>query len=121
MIYKVLEATKNNPIKNDFVNTCEKYLSFLKINMSFEQIGSMSSWKIKKLVKLKTKESAFQYLLEENQKQSKISHVKYNELRIQEYLVEGNINTEVSRFVFKARASDWRLTLGMIDILQRLQ
>ena len=104
MIYKDLEATKNNPIKNYFVNTCEKYLSFLKINMSFEQIGSMSSWKIKKLVKLKTKESAFQYLLEEKQKQSKISHVKYNELRIQEYLFEGNINTEVSRFVFKARA-----------------
>ena len=104
-----------------FLNTFEKYLSFLKINLSFEEIGSMSSWKIMKLVKLKTKESAFKHLLEEKQKQSKISHVKCNELRIQEYLFEGNIITEVSRFVFKARSSDWRLTLGMIDILQRLQ
>ena len=55
----------------------------------------MTYWKIKKLVKLKTKESAFKYLMEEKQTQSKISHVKYNELRVQEYLFEGNVNTEV--------------------------
>ena len=104
MIYKVLEATKKYPIKTDFVNNCDKYLSLLKINLSFEEIGSMSKGNIKKLVKLKTKEAAFQYLTEKKDKQSKISHVNYDELRIQEYLLEGNKNTEVSRFVFKARA-----------------
>ena len=49
MIYQVLQATLNNPIKNDFVKTCQQYLKDLNINLSFEQIAETSKWKFKKL------------------------------------------------------------------------
>ena len=88
-----------------FVLPIKSILVFiLFIQYPIEEIGSISSGNIKKLVKLKTKEAAFKFLTEEKLKQSKISHGNYDELRIQEYLLEGNKNTEVSRFVFKARA-----------------
>ena len=103
MMYRVFEVTCENPIKNDFVEMCKKYLGVLDINITFDQISTMSTWSFKKLVKQKTHEAAFKYLIEEKSKQSKILNVKYEELKIQEYLLEGNKNTEISRLIFKAR------------------
>ena len=72
MISKVFSATCESPIKNDFVKTCQKYLSVLEINMSFGEIEIMSTWSFKKLVKAKTVAAGFKYLLSEKCKQTKI-------------------------------------------------
>ena len=104
MIFRVLQATRENPVNNDFVKTCEKYMKQLNIQLTFEQLGQMSSWSVKKLVKQKTFDAAFQYLCEVKSKQSKISHLKYDDLEIQEYLLDGNRNTDVAKFIFKARS-----------------
>ena len=40
MIYKVLQATRDNPTKNDFVKTCESYLSQLK-SLSLSQMSNV--------------------------------------------------------------------------------
>ena len=53
MIYQVFIATWENPIKNDFVKSCEKYLSVLDIKLSFKEIELMSKWSLKKIVKSK--------------------------------------------------------------------
>ena len=76
MIYRVLEATKENPLNNDFVKTCQKYLNQLNIHLSFAELEKMSKWKIKKLVKQQTVKAAFKYLTDIQKKQSKISHIK---------------------------------------------
>ena len=104
MVYKVFEATCENPIKNDFVVTCEKYLKTLDIKLSFSEIAQMGNWKLKNLVKEKTQLAAFKYLTEQHRKQSKIQHIKYKSLDLQEYLLAGNKNINVSRFIFKARS-----------------
>ena len=112
MIFKVFKATCDNPLKNDFVKTCEKYLEILKINLTFEEISEMTKSRFKKIVKEKTVEAAFKYLIEEKNtpgKQTKIKHLQYRSLEIQEYLVEGNKNTEISKVIFKARG-------GTLDI-----
>ena len=78
--------------------------------MSFEEIGQLSKWKLKKLVKEKTRVAAFTYLIREknkpgrNNKKSKIACIEYDQLEIQEYLYEGNENTNTSKLIFKARA-----------------
>ena len=69
MIFQVLKATMDNPLKNDFVKSCEKYLNILKIKLSFDDIAEMSKWSVKKLVKEKTTEAAFLYLMEGKKKQ----------------------------------------------------
>ena len=72
--------------------------------MTFEELGNMSKWSVKKLVNVKISDAAFKYLIDIQVKQSKISHIKYDELSIQEYLLDGNRNTEVAKFVYKARS-----------------
>ena len=53
MIYKILKAIEENPIKNDFVYTCKKYIESLKMNITLEQIKNMSKFQLKKILKEK--------------------------------------------------------------------
>ena len=43
------------------------------------------------------------YLLEIKIKQTNISHIKYDDLQMQEYLVDGNRNSIISK-IFKVRS-----------------
>ena len=104
MMYQVLKATWENPIKNDFVKICTQYLSALEIKMSFEEIEIMSEKSFKKLVKAKTEKAAFKYLQDEKQKQTKIINLHYHKLEIQEYFINGNCNKRVAKTIFKARS-----------------
>jgi hypothetical protein len=104
MVYKVFQATRENPLKNDFVQTCESYLKQLDINMTFKELGKLSTWSCKKLVKMKTSEAGFRYLINLKNKQSKISNIQHSDLIIQEYLLDGNKNNELAKVIFKARA-----------------
>ena len=103
MMYQVLKATMDNPLRNDFVQTCVKYLNDLKIDLSFDQIEKMSVWTFKKMVKERISEAGFSYLKEKVSKQN-ISHIKYDNLEIQEYLLDGNQNIKVAKLIFKARS-----------------
>ena len=104
MIRKVLKATQEDSTKNDFVQTCEKYLKVLDIRLSFDQIEKMSKPVFKKLLKEKARLAAFNYLIVEKSKQSKIVDIKYEKLEMQEYLLCGDRNVNVSRIIFKARS-----------------
>ena len=104
MVYKVLKATVENPVKNDFVQTCEKYMRELNINLTFEQFGKLSKWSARKIVKQKVTDAAFEYLQEEKNKQTKISNLIYDKLELKEYLRDGNKNNDLSKVIFRARS-----------------
>ena len=91
-------------IKYNTFDNFLKYLNQLDIQLSFEELAKMSKLSIKKLVKQQTTKAAFKYLTDIQIKQSKISHIKYDDLQIQEYLLDGNRNTDVSKFIYKARS-----------------
>ena len=63
VIRKVLKATQEDSTKNDFVQTCEKYLKVLDIKLSFDQIEKMSNPVSKNLLKEKARLAAFNYLI----------------------------------------------------------
>ena len=104
MMYQVLKATWENPIKNDFVKTCEEYLNILDIKLSFKEIEEMSEWNLKKLVKVKTEAAGLKYLQGQIKKQTKASNIQYCELKIQEYFIGGHCNKGLSKLIFKARS-----------------
>ena len=39
-------------------------------------------------------------------KQTKIAHLQYSKLELQEYLLDGNKNTEISKLIYKARGKN---------------
>jgi hypothetical protein len=102
MVYNVLQANKDHPVKNDVVQTCSKYLEQLEIDLTFDELAAMSKWKVKNLVKQKTYQAGFKYLVEKDSSQN-IAHIKYEELSMQVYLLDGNVNTHISKSIFKAR------------------
>ena len=73
MVFQVFQATCDNPINNDFVKICKKYLDILEIKLSFKDIEEMSNWTFKKLVKEQTKKAAFKYLMEKKNQPNKLT------------------------------------------------
>ena len=80
-----------------------KYLKTLDISLNFEEIEKLSDRKFKKLLKEKSKVAAFNYLKKEHSKQTKIMDIQYDKLEIQEYLLCGDRDMNISRLIFKAR------------------
>ena len=102
-IYQVLKVTRENPAKNDFVQTCEKYLKKLDIDMTFEEISEISKYSFNKILKEKVKIVSLNYLNLEKSKQTKISDLNYSKLEMQQYLLDGDRNRNISNLIFKAR------------------
>ena len=63
----------------------------------------MSKFSFKKLLKDKINCAAFSYLEEQKTKQKKIKNIVYSKLEMQEYLVDGDRDTRVSKMIYKAR------------------
>ena len=55
------------------------------------------------LVKLKSKQVAFQSLLKEKETKSKIKNIKYQSLKIQNYLMSNQISLRQKKLIFKLR------------------
>ena len=70
MVYQLFQSTCENPIKNDFVKNCEKYLNSLDLKLSFKDISEMSKFRFTKLVKEKIYVAAYIYLIAEENKQT---------------------------------------------------
>ena len=113
MINTVFKATCDHPLKNDFVQTCQKYLKTINIHLSFEEMSKYRfkkyvKYSFKKYVKTQTKEAAFKHLIEQNKtktgKHTKMVNLNYSELCIQEYLLEGYSSTEISKLIFKSKS-----------------
>ena len=104
MMYQVLKTTEENPSKNDFVQTCLKYLKTLDIDLTFEQISKMSKQSFKTVLKQKTKITALKYLNKEKATQSKILNIDHQKLVMQEYLLDSDRNLKVPKLIFKARS-----------------
>ena len=111
MIYQVFKATLDNPLKNDFVATCQKYLKCLDINLSFDDIENMSKISFKKVLKEKTTIAAFSYLEGQKVNQKKIMDIEYSKLAMQHYLADGDRSVKVSQLIFKARGKTLDLKL----------
>jgi hypothetical protein len=96
-----------NPLKNDFVQSCEKYLKTLNLKLTFSEIEQMGIWKFKNLVKEQVKVAAFNYLIAQQKKQTKILDIQYKSLEMQEYLLGGHKNIDVSNVYLKHGLKHW--------------
>ena len=94
----------------DWIKTVIENLTFLGIHLSFYYIKSMSKKKFKNIIKKKIYDKAFQYLIDRKSLHSKVSHIKYNSLQLQDYLKPGNSDISISemKYIFhlKTRSID---------------
>ena len=72
-------------------------------HFNLDQIQNMSKYLFKKFVKQSCKMKAFEYLLKEKEKLSKLDNLKYNSLNMQTYLKSNQISTKHKKFLFRLR------------------
>ena len=104
MIYKVLQATINDPTKNYFVAKCNLALAEFELEMTFNEIGAMSKNQLKRLLKENVRKSSLKYLTKQIEGQSKTNNIEYKQLKIQDYFVNGECGKNLSQLIFKARS-----------------
>ena len=63
----------------------------------------MSKLHLKKILKEKIRNKAFIYLRNQQTKQEKIKNIEYKELKMQDYLADGDRKISVSKVIYKAR------------------
>ena len=95
ILFSMLPATTSPFCQylHDFMQTCEK----------FEEIYQLSKNSFNNLLKEKSKITAFNYLKNEKIRQTKIMDLKYSKLEMQEYLLDGDRNSNISNRILKAR------------------
>ena len=105
MIYKVVIAQWNRPVRNDWSVTVKQDLRDLKIEESLTFIQSKSSESFKMYVKSKTLEYEFVRLmkLKGRENRSKMNDLSYSKLEMQNYLNLENINKTGAQTLFKYR------------------
>ena len=84
--------------------------------MSLKDLQRISQYSFKKMVKVKTKEYALDYLLELKSKHSKMNNLDYPELKLQDYLKDPKISVQESKNLFRFRTRTANFKTNMISI-----
>ena len=71
--------------------------------MNLEEIGKKSAYSFKKLIKIKSKEYAMDYLLELKSRHTKMENLHYIELKLQDYLNNSEISVQEAKNLYRYR------------------
>ena len=93
----------NDSLPGDWFLHVKKDLNLLKIEMTFDHIRSFSKFTYKKYIQKKIRMFAFQSLMLEKSSQHKCRDVKFEELKIQEYLISSPLTTRQKEMLFQMR------------------
>ena len=107
LIRKVYEAQKIDTVNDDWVQTVEKDMK--ELNIDIKDLNNLKKGKFKKKLKGKIVEFSFKYLKNIAKSQSKASLVSYKKLQVQNYLVS-------SKFSNKQKMILTGLRTRMIDV-----
>ena len=101
-VLKMYHLQLENPKRGDWASSVRKNLEELNINLSNEEIKTMSKYKYKSLVKKKCKEKALEYLISKRGKKGR--DIKYKSLKMAEYLLPNEqLSVEEKRNIFEIR------------------
>ena len=100
LIKKFYQTQFANPTKNDWCLTVKSNLETLKIMKSESEIKNMSEYSFNKLVKTAVKKETFQYLIKLKNSHSKVLHIEYDELQMQEHFLPNKMSTQLESLPF---------------------
>ena len=104
LIKKFYQTQLANPTKEDWCLTVKSNLETLRIMKSESEIKTMSEYSFNKLVKTTIKQETLQYLIKLKNSHSKVLHIQYEELQMQEYFLPNKMPTQLAKFTFLGRA-----------------
>ena len=104
LVSQVLSAQIDKPVKGDWCNIVEEDLESVGLSyLTIEDFKQTSKYKMKQIVRKAVKTAALKYLNEAKSGMSKLSNLKYEELKMQDYLVNENMSNRHKQLAFKLR------------------
>ena len=118
LMYQMLEAQINQPVKGDWFSECSKILDEFQITLGHESIKMMSRQDFKRLTKDKSEEKAFYELIHKKEKGSKGSTLKYGQkLQMADYLCPNNqltVDEQVQIFQIRSHTNPLPSNRGQV-------
>ena len=108
MLYSFFQAQWRNPVRNDWTIQIKEDLEMFGMSANLESIASLKKEKFKAIIKEKARDIAFKRLLRKKELHSKMKNLRYTELKVQAYLVDGKLTVNQALEAFKSRV---RMTL----------
>ena len=108
LIRQVFDVLSEESRKGDFVYLTNCDREELEIDLSNEEIASISKWSWKKYLKEKTSKAAFKFLVEDNNTKEKTKEIQFYELKMSGYLFR-NEKTKLSKIIFSIRSKTFDL------------
>ena len=105
MLYKVFKAMIREPTKGDWIELVQKDLIDYGIHESFEVISKIKVEVFKKKVAKAGRKYSFDKLMTEKERHKKGNLLKYNNLKLQNYLKSDKFTSTEAKFLFKIRSN----------------
>ena len=99
--YRAQEANSN---VNDWCKTTEKDLKYLEIMLTNDQIKMCSKEQFRSLVNSSIQEKCLKYLNTEKEKLTKVAHISFSDLKLQDYLKSSKSTSNLGKFTFLLRS-----------------
>ena len=107
LVKNIYIATKENPLKNDWIHLVNNDKLDIDLNLSDEAISKLSKYQFKRIVKLKIRKFTLNQLINIKEGHSKIKHIKYQDLKApQSYLTNPLFSTKPSSLIFTSGAKE---------------
>ena len=91
MLYKAFIAQWTYPVKDDWTIKVKENLEEFGISYSLEDMKTKSANSFKRMVKIRAKEYALNFLLDKKESHKKMDSLSYSEINLQKYLKNPNI------------------------------
>ena len=103
LMYSFLKAQLDQPTRNDWGQTVLKDIQTYKLDLTVDDIESMSQAKFNTLVKTKGQQNTLEYLNGKKGTHTKVLHIEHSDLVMQDYLQPNDLSIKESKFTFIAR------------------
>ena len=105
MLYRVYSAQKVSTVQGDWVKLLDSDKSLFNINMTDDDIESISSYKLKNYLKKTAQKLTLNYIESLQQKHSKSEKYETADLSTKDYLTDGRFSKYERELLFKLLSS----------------
>ena len=120
MLYKAFIAQWTYPVKDDWTIKVKENLEEFGMSSSLEDMKMNSANSFKRMVKIRAKEYALNFLLDKKESHKKMDNLNYSEIKLQNYLKDPHISVEEAKNLFRYRTRSAKFKENMKNEYQSI-
>ena len=103
LLSRCFQAQTKRPLKGDWIHQVKQDLIDFQINLSFENIKSLSKLSFRKIVNEKSLNYSFDKLMKQKENHSRCKDMKYDYFKVQDYISSKLLTTQQKKLLFQMK------------------